>query len=151
MRRAIAFVFLAAQCAGSYAALGGAPSTFGNAPAAFKARSLAATSATAAASYNVAESTLDSGTVVREYTSSAGVVFAVSWRGQTIPDLRTLLGGYFGTLTDAAAKQPKAGKSQLAVNGDDIVIVSGGHMRAYTGRAWVPSALPAGFTAANID
>lgn len=152
MRRAIAIVLLAAPWAGSYAALGGAPSTFGTAPSALKARSLAATSTTAATTYSVSESTLASGTVIREYTSSSnGAVFAVSWTGKTIPDLQTLLGSHFSTMTDAAAKRPKAGRSQLAVTGSDIVIVSGGHMRAYSGRAWIPSALPAGFTAANID
>ena len=153
MRRAYAFLLLTAQCAASYAALGGAPSTFSNgtATAALKARSLAAAGSSASTTYNVSESTLDSGTVVREYATTAGVVFAVSWDGPFMPDLRTLLGASFTTLTSESAKVRKAGRSQLRVNHADLVIESGGHMRAYVGRAWIPSALPAGFTSANIE
>jgi hypothetical protein len=160
MRKILGLIVLVTQCASSYAALGGAPSKFTSTQSAVKARSVAAASSTAATSsstasttttYNVSESTLASGTVVREYATSAGVVFAVSWTGPQMPDLRTLLGDHFATMTDAAAKKPKAGHSQLRVANSDVVIVSGGHMRAYTGRAWLPAQLPAGFTAANIE
>lgn len=152
MRRVYAILLLTAQCASSYAALGGAPSTFTGATttAALKARSLASTSS-ASTTYNVSESTLDGGTVVREYATTAGVVFAVSWDGPFMPDLRTLLGSSFSALTSAAAAVPKAGRSQLQVKNSDLIIESGGHMRAYSGRAWIPSALPTGFTSANID
>jgi hypothetical protein len=79
------------------------------------------------------------------------VVFAVSWTGPTLPDLRTLLGDKFTVMTSNAAKRPKAGHSQLAVDQSDVVIVSSGHMRAYAGQAWIPSALPAGFDTTTIE
>ena len=47
---------------------------------------------TSVAGYSVQEIQLPSGTVVREYVSSGGKVFAVSWRGPVIPDLRQTLG-----------------------------------------------------------
>lgn len=137
---------------GAYAALGAAPSQFGGAPAR-QARSLAAigNTASAVASYTVSTSTLDNGTVVREYANAAGTVFAVSWNGPFLPDLRALLGEHFATMTGAAAQRPKAGHSQLAVDRPDVVIVSSGHMRAFSGRAWIPAGLPAGFSSADIE
>jgi hypothetical protein len=138
------------QGALAYAALGGAPSNFGDAPVKQGARSLAATTATEQV-YTVSQSTLDSGTIVREYSDAAGVVFAVSWNGPTLPDLRTLLGDKFTSMTSAAAKRPKAGHSQLAVEQSDVVIVSNGHMRSFAGHAWIPSTLPAGFDINSIE
>ena len=152
MRPAIILMFFVTLLQGAlaYAALGGAPSDFGGTPVR-AARSLAATSSTATAAYTVSQSTLDSGTIVREYTDAAGKVFAVSWNGPTLPDLRTLLGDKFTALTDAAGKRTQAGHSQLALNQSDVVIVSNGHMRSFAGHAFIPSALPAGFDTTTIE
>ncbi|TFW17187.1 DUF2844 domain-containing protein [Duganella callida] len=138
------------QGALAYAALGSSPSDFGGGKQIRQAaRSLAA--ADTGAVYTISQATLDSGTVVREYVDANGVVFAVSWNGPTLPDLRTLLGDKFTVMTSNAAKRPKAGHSQLAVNQADVVIVSNGHMRAFTGRAWIPGALPAGFDTGTME
>jgi len=153
MRRAILLMLFLTLLQGAlaYAALGGSPSDFGGTPVK-QARSVAATGGdTAAAIYTVSQSTLDSGTVVREYTDTAGKVFAVSWNGPMLPDLRTLLGDKFSTMTSSAAKRPKAGHSQLALEQSDVVIVSNGHMRSFSGQAWIPSALPAGFDTSTIE
>jgi hypothetical protein len=157
MRRALTLMLFLSMLQGAlaWAALGSSPSDFGGTTTQTRmaARSLAATSTstTSAAVYTISQSTLDSGTIVREYTDASGVVFAVSWTGPTLPDLRTLLGDKFTVMTSNAAKRPKAGHSQLAVDQSDVVIVSSGHMRAYSGQAWIPSALPAGFDTTNIE
>lgn len=151
MRTAIAVLLLIMQFSPAYAALGSTPSTLGATKSAIKARSLAATTSTSATTYSISESTLDSGTVVREYANNTGIVFALSWSGPQLPDLRTLLGSHFSTMTAAAAKRPKAGNSQLSIDLPGVVIESGGHMRAYAGRAWIPASLPAGFSAADIE
>jgi hypothetical protein len=153
MRRALVLMLFLSLLQGAlaYAALGSAPSNFGDAPVRQGARSLAAATATVAPVYTVSQSTLDSGTVVREYSGIDGVVFAVSWNGPALPDLRTLLGDKFASMTSAAAKRSKAGHSQLAVDQPDVVIVSNGHMRSFAGRAWIPSALPAGFDTSTIE
>ena len=104
-----------------------------------------------AAGYTVNSSVLDNGTTVREYVGADGVVFAVSWNGPFLPDLRTLLGDHFATLTSEAARHPKAGHSQLHVDGSDVTIESTGHMRAYAGRAWINARLPAGFNTGDIE
>lgn len=151
MRRALLLMLFLSLLQGAlaYAALGGSPSNFGDAPVRQGARSLAASSGEQV--YTVSQSTLDSGTIVREYSDAAGVVFAVGWNGPTLPDLRTLLGDKFATMTSAAAKRPKAGHSQLTVEQSDVVIVSNGHMRSFAGHAWLPSALPAGFDVNGIE
>jgi hypothetical protein len=155
MRHAIALMLFLTLLQGAlaYAALGGSPSDFGGAPV--TARRLAATGADATAAtdavYTVSQSTLDSGTVVREYSDTAGKVFAVSWRGPVLPDLRTLLGDKFAVMTAAAGQRARAGHSQLALEQSDVVLVSNGHMRSFAGHAWIPGALPAGFDTAAID
>lgn len=153
MRRALLPILSLSLLQGplAYAALGSSPSNFGTTPVRQAARSLAAAGADSAPAYTVSQSTLDSGTVVREYVDPQGTVFAVSWNGPALPDLRTLLGDKFAVLTSSAGKRPKAGHSQLAVDQPDVVIVSGGHMRAYAGHAWIPGALPAGFDTATIE
>jgi hypothetical protein len=152
MRRAFSLMFFLSLLQGAlaWAALGNSPSNFGTPTTQTKlaARSLAATSAASDSVYTVSQSTLDSGTVVREYVDANGVVFAVSWSGPTLPDLRTLLGDKFTVMTSNAAKRPKAGHSQLAVDQSDVVIVSNGHMRAFAGQAWIrahcrPASTPA--------
>jgi hypothetical protein len=154
MRRALyAMLFLSMlQCAVAYASLGSTPSNFGATPLLRQgARSLAAADSGSSANYTVTQSTLDEGTVVREYSDSAAVVIAVSWNGPFLPDLHTLLGTHFDTLRSEAAKKPKAGHSQLAVERPDLVIVSTGHMRSFSGKAWIPGALPAGFSTDSIE
>ncbi|MTV39371.1 DUF2844 domain-containing protein [Duganella radicis] len=156
MRRAFTLMLFLSLLQGAlaWAALGSAPSNFGTATTQSRQASRLAATATAASSeavYTVTQSTLDSGTVVREYSDAGGTVFAVSWSGPTLPDLRTLLGDKFAVMTSSAAKRPKAGHSQLAVEQSDVVIVSNGHMRAFTGQAWIPGALPAGFDTTSIE
>lgn len=143
---ALAFLVTALPCAAS---LGGAPSQF---PAASSGRMHAMSAAgPAAADFTVNVTTLPSGTTVREYTARSGVVFAVSWNGPFMPDLRTLLGPHFAALAAEGARRPKAGHSQLRVAAQDLSIESSGHMRAYTGRAWIASLLPAGFSSGEIQ
>ena len=94
--------------------------------------------------YTVHTIALPSGTVVREYAGADGIVFGVAWEGPTLPDLKTTLGTAFDRF---AAASPTRGGSPLAVSADDLVVYSGGHLRAFSGRAYLPHALPAGVDA----
>jgi hypothetical protein len=147
VRLTVTMILMALWCAPCLASLGGAPTDFGGQPTR-QARSLAAG---APANFTVQVTTLPSGTVVREYIAPGGAVFAVSWQGPFLPDLRTLLAQYFDVLTAETARRPKAGNSQLRVDRPDVTIESSGHMRAYFGRAWLTGALPAGFSSADIE
>jgi hypothetical protein len=131
----------------SWAGLGGAPAH--NGPRARAAQ--AQPGPGAAASYTDLERKLDSGTTVREYVDANGTVFAVSWSGPYLPDLKELLGVHFEEMVAHAAKTQRAGRSQLVLKRSDLVVVSGGHMGAFQGRAWLPGSLPAGFTPDEIQ
>ncbi|WEY40511.1 DUF2844 domain-containing protein [Paraburkholderia sp. SUR17] len=93
------------------------------------------------AAYTVHEITLASGTVVREYVAPGGIVFGVAWEGPTLPDLKAMLGAAFDQYVAANATR-KA--TPLAVSNNDLVVYSGGHLRAFAGHAWLPRAVPAG-------
>ena len=138
-------VLLFAYAGASHAALGGAPEVFGDATT-----TVASKLSAAGASYLVRETTLDSGTLVREYVSADGFVFAVTWQGPTLPDLKALLGKYFDTMVAESTSAPRAGRSRIAVNQPEVVINSGGHMRAFHGSAWTPAQFPAGFSTGDV-
>jgi hypothetical protein len=82
-----------------------------------------------------------SGTSVRQYVSPAGTVFAVAWQGPLMPDLRQLLGPYFDSYV-AAAKAKRAKRTPVVIRGASLVVLSGGHLRAFSGRAYVPDLVP---------
>jgi hypothetical protein len=92
------------------------------------------------------------GTVVNEFVSSEGKVFAVAWHGQFPPQMQQILGTYFQEYTTALAAQEKHyGHRPLNLQTQDLVVQTSGHMRAYVGRAYLPDALPRGVTAAEIQ
>ena len=98
---------------------------------------------------NVFETTLASGTVVREFTDSTGVVVAVAWNGPTLPDLQALLGQHF----DAFVNRPASANSShrhAVLNTADLVVESHGQMRAFYGRAYLPKLLPSGASLEQI-
>ena len=99
-------------------------------------------SATPGSGYSVHEMQLPSGTTVREYVSADNKVFAVTWSGPTMPDLQQTLGTYYEQFKAAAASGPRGSHHHLTVRQPDLVVQSGGHMRAHFGKAYVPSLLP---------
>ena len=96
--------------------------------------------------YTITESLLDNGTRVQEFVTPAGLVFAVSWRGPVLPDLRVLLGDYlniFQRYTDAARQAGlRGGPVNLAQEG--LVLRSSGRMGHFSGYAYVPTLVPHG-------
>ena len=129
-------VSLIACANASQAGLGGLPAELGPQSAASRANGVS----TGLATYTDVERKLDSGTTIHEYLDAGGTVFAVSWSGPFLPDLRAILGRHFDTLVAHAAGRPGAGRSALRLERADVVIISGGHMRAFEGRAWLPAA-----------
>jgi hypothetical protein len=128
------------------AALGGPASSV----AADQAHMKAMREEKAGSAYTVHEITTPSGTMVREFVSSAtGQVFAVTWQGPFMPDLRQVLGDHFATLVDATGKE-RIGRSNAVVNRPEVVIHSGGHMRAFAGKAYLPGQLPEGVSVEDI-
>lgn len=126
---------------GSWAALGAAPANLGP----HAASPTFSTVSTGLATYTLVQKDLDSGTTVREYVDANGTVFAVSWSGPFLPDLKEILGGYFDAMVAQAGQGRDARHSGLAVRRSGVVIISSGHMGALEGRAWLPAKLPPGF------
>ncbi|MBN3755869.1 DUF2844 domain-containing protein [Paraburkholderia sp. Tr-20389] len=98
-------------------------------------------------------STVDAGgTTINEYATCGGLVFAYTWQGPTMPDLTRLLGPYAERYRAKAATQLGAFGYLHAsrVEQPDVVVESGGQMRSYVGRAWLPAAVPSGFSLADL-
>ena len=140
---------LASNASQVWATLGKAPSALAppsSASSAPGARIQAATPNARSGLYAVHELQLDNGTIVREYATPAGLVFAVSWRGPVLPDLSALLGGYFNTFkleTEQARLRGRRG-SPVNIERGGLVVRSNGRMRNFFGHAYAPDLVPAG-------
>ena len=97
--------------------------------------------------YKLHQITSPNGAVVTEYVSPEGKVFGVSWRAPVIPNLEQLLGTYITPVQQAAQAQTRRRGGPFIVRASDLVFVSGGHMRAFHGSAYVPSLLPTNVSA----
>ncbi len=100
--------------------------------------------------YRVHEISLPSGTVVREFVSQSGAVFAVAWRGPTMPNLRQALGAYFDSYV-AAAKVAPINSRRVDIARTDLVVHAMGHMRSFSGTAYVPAVVPVGVSVGELQ
>ena len=89
------------------------------------------------------------GTSVREFIGADGKVFAVSWSGPVNPDLRQVLGSYYPQLAQAASTT-HGNHRRLNIEQPGLVVQNVGRLRAFAGRAWVPSMLPENFSIDDI-
>jgi hypothetical protein len=100
--------------------------------------------------YRIHEIQLPDSTLLREFVAPDGNVFAVAWNGPTQPNLRQALGKYFDAL--ASAPRPKfADHRHLQIQQGDLVVQASGHMRAaFSGRAYLASAIPSGVNLGDL-
>lgn len=128
-------------CQGALAALGAAPLPNGQ-------NLVVSTEASVVpgAVYTVSVTTLPSGTVMREYVSTTGRVFAVRWDGPLLPDLAMLLGDYASEYQQAVQQQRAMGQrgGALQTQTSQLVMVSRGRMGQFKGHAYVPALVPVG-------
>ncbi len=99
--------------------------------------------------YSVREIQTEDGGTIREYVTADGKVFGVAWAGPTMPDLRALFGEHFEEFREGVRARRNA-RGPVSVAQPNLVVQSGGHMRAFRGRAWVPQLLPAGVSGDEI-
>jgi len=101
--------------------------------------------------YDIHDITSANGVRLREFQNRNGLVFAVVWSGPAMPDLQKLLGASYQTYATAVAAANASGlKRPLRIATPDLVVESEGHMRAYTGRAYLPALIPAGTSPADL-
>jgi Protein of unknown function (DUF2844) len=148
LRLVIAMILLG-MCVPAFAALGGDLDSI----EADRAQMKAQTTVTQSSNYAVHEMKSDLGTVVREYVTSDGRVFAVSWHGTSMPNMKQILGSYFQQYTAGAeaARAARPGRRPLNIQQPGLVVQNSGHIHAYTGRAYDPGLLPTGVTANAIQ
>lgn len=91
-------------------------------------------------------------TLVREYVSPSGVVFAVAWNGLSQPDLQPLLGAYHAEYADARRKAlVHAGRRHQTLESDHVIVETWGRMRDLHGRAYVAALVPPGIDLHDIQ
>lgn len=140
-------VLTLAATAPAFATLGGGVATI----EADRAKLQGKVQVTTVAGVTVHEITTAAGTRVREYLTPDGAVFAFTWRGPFIPDMRQLLGTYYGQYAHGVQEAHPMGKRQLYVQLPGLIVQSSGHMRAFAGRAWDPALLPQNFSLSNLN
>jgi Protein of unknown function (DUF2844) len=141
----------AAAIAGSWSCI--ASATLGEPESSIPAEkqaSKASIKETSLGSYRVHEIQGSSGTVIREYAGLDGKVFAVTWHGPFMANLRDILGQYFDEYA-AAASSGRMDRNHVQVRQDDLVVSVGGHMRAYHGLAYLPPAVPSGVSIGDLE
>jgi Protein of unknown function (DUF2844) len=90
---------------------------------------------------------------VRQYVAPSGQIYAVSWDGPAMPDVAALLGTWFDRYRQGASAALSNANSlhSSRVDGSDLVVETAVRLREFSGRAWLPDALPAGVAAADIE
>lgn len=133
-----------AVSSGALAALGRAPHTPEQVPDQARRRQ----AAPADSLYTVHQTALPTGTVVREFASLSGQVFALTWEGPVLPDLSEFFGDYFLAFQEAARQKRASGArgGALVVQQQSLVVVSRGRMGRFEGHAYAPALVPAGVT-----
>jgi hypothetical protein len=106
-------------------------------------------------SYRLHEIQMPSGSVLKEFSGADGKVFAVVWSGPRVPNLRQAMGQYFdeyaaATSAAQAARTVHSDHTHLQIRKADLVVQTSGHMRALSGRAYLPQAIPSGVSLGDI-
>jgi Protein of unknown function (DUF2844) len=104
---------------------------------------------TPTANYDLHEIKAATGTMVREYVSRQGTVFAVTWEGHTTPDLEQLLGSSYSRYL-AEARTHRSGHHLLSINTPDLVASVVRLQRSSIGHVHLPALVPAGVAVADL-
>ena len=87
----------------------------------------------------------NTGLTVNEYFQGKRKIFAVGWQGPVKPNLGALLGRYFAQYKSMQSTN-KGLNTPLQGSSGELVLEESGHMRAFSGFAYVPALLPS-----NVD
>lgn len=108
-----------------------------------KAKGVQPPAATSLGSYTINEIPAAGGGTIKEYVSTQGVVFAVTWRTPMMPNLQRLLGASFPAFEQAAiASRSQGRRGPLNIERADLVLQSSGQLGDFRGRAFVPGLMP---------
>lgn len=92
------------------------------------------------------------GNTVKEFADKDGVVFAVSWRGISKPNLNNLFGSYFSEYKEGLDEVPKQyGVKTVNFKTSKMVVRRTGRMRDMRGFVYVPNLVPAGVNIEDLQ
>jgi len=100
--------------------------------------------------YTIHELGLPTGTKVRHFVGDDGKVFAVSWSGGWRPNLRDIMGDHYDKFI-AATRGKRVARGVARIELPGMVVVMGGHQRAFFGYVYLTDLLPAGFVSGDIS
>lgn len=98
-------------------------------------------------SYSIYQMTTNSGIEIKQYVAD-DKVFAITWQGESSPNLNQLLGKYFSTYTNATPKYKSS--ALLRIENQDLIIYYGNIDNYFYGRAILPSLIPNGLSMIKI-
>lgn len=101
------------------------------------------------AAFDVHEITTVHGIEVREYVSRQGTVFATTWSGPALPDLKVVLGARY-PLYAAGAQALGSSHKVFSMSTEGIVLRVVKLPRGFAGAAHVPALLPPGASVEDI-
>lgn len=90
------------------------------------------------------------GVHIREYASGNGSIYAISWNGYRNPDLKVLLGSHYAEYVQTRDKQVFRGHGPRLFKMEKMIVELSGHMRAFTGKAYLPAAVPRGLRPGDL-
>jgi hypothetical protein len=99
--------------------------------------------------YAIHELASPSGTKVRQFVGDSGKVFAVSWSGGWRPNLRDIMGVHYDKFI-AATRGNRVARGVARIELPGMVVVMGGHQRAFFGHVYLTDLVPAGFLPEDI-
>lgn len=97
--------------------------------------------------YNIITTEQD-GITVNEYINSQNIVFAVTWRGQFLPDFSTLLGQYSNSVQGNSGKIEHR---QFHQDNNNLVVSKSYHDRIKSGFAYLKDELPQNFLLTDLN
>ncbi len=120
-----------------------------SAVAAYQARMHASLQVWRKDNYTIHELALPTGTKVRHFVGGSGKVFAVSWSGGWRPNLRDIMGVHYDKFI-AATRGKRIARGVARIELPGMVVVMGGHQRAFFGQVYLTDLTPAGFVSENV-
>lgn len=102
--------------------------------------------------YTVHELQSANGSLVQQFVTGNGQVFAVRWNTLYKPDLSSLMGTSFADYKTVANQAAQRGgiQRQFRHEGNDLVVQSSGHLQVFSGYAYKRSLLPQGLNPKSL-
>lgn len=90
--------------------------------------------------------------ILKQYTTTDGTVFAVSWRGDKIPNLKNVLGKYYDEFKNAELNGQinREPRRSLNIKTEKLIFNMSGHIHNKKGSAYDPKLVPSTFKMENI-